>query len=333
MASSTRAATSTKLATDLTAIDGIGPTLAKRLQAAGIATVGNLAGQTAQRVASMLGPHSRVTAQRIRDEDWIGQARKLARAGRQPAQRARTRRTAADEQSPRDRQVSSRRHVPGRRSSTTPAPGTQQHSLAFHVAFFIGPDDRVRRTEVHDDQTDTVEQWAGWDLDSLTAYLNERLGQRLATATNTIATTAEPEPKPVTFHTLGPVAQGTHRSFGREGDPLRVLLDFSVHDIIDLETAPRFDYVVSVRARKVGQPEGVQIGTQHGAGTLDRNIIIEWPGEGLPCGLHYFQADLYLHPHNQPGNPAVAHHRHRGALIHIAPARQPARAEIATSRP
>jgi hypothetical protein len=333
MASTTRATTSSKLATDLTAIDGIGPTLAKRLKAAGIATVGDLASQTAQRVADTLGPHSRVTAQRIRDEDWIGQARKLARAGRQPGKGARTRRTAADQRAPRDRRAPSRRQVPGRKSSTTAAPDTQRHALAFHVAFVIGPDDRARRTEVHDDQTDTVEQWAGWDLDALTAYLNQRLGEQLTTAPKTIATNAEPESKHVTFHTLGPIVEGTPRSFGREGDPLRVLLDFSVHDIDDVETTPRFDYVVTVQARKVGQTEGVQIGTQHGAGTLDRQVIIEWPCEGLPRGLHYFQADLHLHPHNQPGKPAVAHHRHRGALIHIAPARQPARAENATSRP
>jgi hypothetical protein len=331
MASTARAARSTKLATDLTAIEGIGPTLAKRLQAAGIAAVGDLAGQTAQRVASMLGPDRRVTAQRIRDEDWIGQARKLARSGRQRAEGARTRRTAADERAPQDRQAPSRRQVPGRKSSKTAAPGTQRHALAFHVAFVIGPDDRARRTEVHDDQTDTVKQWAGWDLDALTAYLNQRLGEQLTTAPKAMATTAEPEPKQVTFYTLAPIVEGTPRSFGREGDPLRVLLDFSVHDIDDVETTLRFDYVVNVQARKVGQTESVQIGTQRGAGTLDRHVIIEWPCEDLPCGLHYFQADLCLHPHNQPGIPAVAHHRHRGALIHIAPARQPA-PEIATSR-
>ncbi len=62
---------------DFTQIGGIGPVYAHALYALGIRTFGDLAHQDADILAKRLEAH--VSVERIRHEDWIGQARELSR--------------------------------------------------------------------------------------------------------------------------------------------------------------------------------------------------------------------------------------------------------------
>jgi|FLYN01.1.fsa_nt_gi large subunit ribosomal protein L21 len=62
---------------DLTLINGIGPAFEKALNAAGIYTFTQLAEQDPDDLASRLT--ARITAERIRRDRWIEQARELAR--------------------------------------------------------------------------------------------------------------------------------------------------------------------------------------------------------------------------------------------------------------
>jgi hypothetical protein len=64
---------------DLTRINDIGPRFADALHAIGIITYAQLAQQTPDALAKKLTPHVRVTAQRIQDKDWVGQAAQFAR--------------------------------------------------------------------------------------------------------------------------------------------------------------------------------------------------------------------------------------------------------------
>jgi predicted flap endonuclease-1-like 5' DNA nuclease len=61
---------------DLTLINGIGPAFEKALNAAGIHTFAQLAHQNPEGLASQIA--TRVTADRIRRDRWIEQARELA---------------------------------------------------------------------------------------------------------------------------------------------------------------------------------------------------------------------------------------------------------------
>jgi predicted flap endonuclease-1-like 5' DNA nuclease len=63
-------------ADDLTIIEGIGPAYAKALNAIEIKTFAELAAQNADDLASRM--QTRVTADRIRQDDWIGQAKQLS---------------------------------------------------------------------------------------------------------------------------------------------------------------------------------------------------------------------------------------------------------------
>ena len=62
---------------DLTVIDGIGPTYARALKESGIVSYADLARQNPAELSQRL--EGRVSASRIRNQDWIGQARQLSR--------------------------------------------------------------------------------------------------------------------------------------------------------------------------------------------------------------------------------------------------------------
>lgn len=63
---------------DLTQIKDIGPRFAAALATIGITSFKQLAAETPHALAEKLAPHVTVRAQRIRDNDWIGQATQLA---------------------------------------------------------------------------------------------------------------------------------------------------------------------------------------------------------------------------------------------------------------
>jgi len=64
---------------DLTQINDIGPRFAEALRRAGITRFAQLAKETPEGLAERLAPMINVRAQRIRNNDWIGQAAQLAR--------------------------------------------------------------------------------------------------------------------------------------------------------------------------------------------------------------------------------------------------------------
>lgn len=63
---------------DLTRINGIGPRFAEALTTIGVLSFTQLANQTPESLAEQLAVHVNITAQRIRDNDWIGQAAQLS---------------------------------------------------------------------------------------------------------------------------------------------------------------------------------------------------------------------------------------------------------------
>lgn len=67
-------------ADDFTVIRGIGPRFAQALRDGGIMTFSALAGETPESLAERMAPYASVRPQRIRDFDWIGQAKVYATA-------------------------------------------------------------------------------------------------------------------------------------------------------------------------------------------------------------------------------------------------------------
>lgn len=63
---------------DLTNIRGIGPHYAQALHAIGVTRFDQLAHETPEALAERLAAHATISAQRIREYDWIGQAARKA---------------------------------------------------------------------------------------------------------------------------------------------------------------------------------------------------------------------------------------------------------------
>ena len=55
------------------------------------------------------------------------------------------------------------------------APVPRQHYAAFHVEFLLESDNSVRRTKVHQHQTDARDAWSGWDEERLLSFLRDRI--------------------------------------------------------------------------------------------------------------------------------------------------------------
>lgn len=55
------------------------------------------------------------------------------------------------------------------------ASGPRQHYAAFHVEFLLESDNSVRRTRVHQHQTDARDTWPGWDEERLLSFLRDRI--------------------------------------------------------------------------------------------------------------------------------------------------------------
>jgi predicted flap endonuclease-1-like 5' DNA nuclease len=51
----------------------------------------------------------------------------------------------------------------------------RQHYAAFHVEFLLESDNSVRRTKVHQHQTDARDAWSGWDEERLLSFLRDRI--------------------------------------------------------------------------------------------------------------------------------------------------------------
>lgn len=67
---------------DLTRIKDIGPRFAQALRDAGIISFAQLADMTPETLAERLAPFVAVRPERIRNNDWIGQARRLANSSK-----------------------------------------------------------------------------------------------------------------------------------------------------------------------------------------------------------------------------------------------------------
>ena len=55
------------------------------------------------------------------------------------------------------------------------ASAPRQHYAAFHVEFLLESDNSVRRTKVHQHQTDARDAWPGWDAERLLSFLRDRI--------------------------------------------------------------------------------------------------------------------------------------------------------------
>jgi hypothetical protein len=285
---------------DFRRIAGIGPALERRLHDAGILSYHDLAEQTPEEITAALTDVTGVSPQRIASQDWTGQARRLA--GPPPE-----------------------------------APDPSQRYASFHVEFLLDPDLGVRRTKIHDHQTDTDDTWPGWDEDRLLALLRDRVPVAAARepATAELQPPAPPSmrqppaatastdlpPPALRIEELSPVRDGQRGDIRRPDEPISVQLTLRAEPS-DTPHAAAVDFTAELTARsKLGHNQRWSLGTTHGTIRGDEPLSVELTGPPLPPGLYRLVAIVAVysadhHPEAQP----LFRRDVSGGLIHVAEA-------------
>lgn len=134
---------------DFRLIKGIGPALGVRLHEAGILTYRQLASLTPDELASRVNG---LSAKQIAQQDWQGQARKLA----------------------------SKKSPPKSFKNAAPKKAVRQHYENFTLEFLVDEKHAVRRTRVAHIQSGDADTWAGWEARQLVDFLARHTGVRVA---------------------------------------------------------------------------------------------------------------------------------------------------------
>jgi Helix-hairpin-helix domain len=265
---------------DFARIDGIGPKIAQRLRLAGIRTYEDLATRTPEEIATFLVDVGGVSPQRIANQDWTGQARRLA--GPAP-------------------------------ESSEPT----QHYASFHIELLLDADNNVRRTKVRHHQSDTDDAWPGWEEARLLRFLREQIPLTSAEQPTDAAT---PQSSPsffVRIEELAPVP-GDESAYVRQPDqpvPVRLTLNVVPTDGPHDATV---DFTAEVAARKLGLERSWPLGTSHGAARVNDPLSVDVMGPPLPLGLYRLVATVVLFPaHHNPKEPPLLRRSATGGIMRI----------------
>ena len=277
----------TRPSDDLQSINGIGPTVARRLHKSDVVTYSDLAALTPAGIAELLTDVAGVSAARIAKQDWIGQARRLVGGPTQAS------------------------HLGEHR------PERHQRHVTFHVELVVGPDDGIRRTHVHHQQSDITDTWAGWQPEQLIAFLHHR-------ASIDEPATVEPgpvlAPSPIRVESLGPNDRGPRTNFTSDDEPTAIQFTLLVDPVEGLDAAA-VDFTAGVVARTVGGVARHPVDVTAGSVAISTPISVELTGPPLPPGLHFLEADIALYvADHAPDDEPLCRRRVPGALIHVSKA-------------
>jgi hypothetical protein len=224
----------------------------------------------------------------------------------------------------------------------------RQHYAAFHVEFLLESDNSVRRTKVHQHQTDARDAWSGWDEERLLSFLRDRIPLPAAAApadapdlesahTQTPGqrpTSAEPAPTgqlstPAPDHLpswslnieeLAPIRNGQHSYIMSPNEPSSVRLTMRINParapIRDI-----FDFSATIVARNFAGHDRLPIGTTHGTVRVSDPVSVEVTGPALPADLYRLVATVDIYPaDHSPKKPPLYRKRASGDLMQIADA-------------
>jgi hypothetical protein len=262
---------------DFKLITGIGPAIERRLHDGGIRTFAQLAASSSPKIAVLVADVKGLSAERIAQQDWIGQARELAL---EP--------------------------VPAKFHHSAAPPGNRQHYATFTVELLLDEDNNVRRTRVQHIQSgdDEPKTWAGWDARRMVEFIVQHAALRLPAAKPTPAVTATsaPAPPPVTpvsgsgiprlhdLETWLPDDAAGTRSILRHDQPFSVRLTLDLTEVAAPSHAP-FDYTAAVYAKDLRGGPRRTVGEAYGTIIMSEDpLTIAIKGRPLPRGIYRLEA-------------------------------------------
>lgn len=152
-------------ADDFKVIPAIGPGIERRLHKAGIQTFAQLATRSPAEIATLVADLAGMSAERIAQLDWIGQARDLA--------------SELVEINPQAEGTFVREH---------------QHYATFTLELLLDEDNNVRRTRMVHIQDQEEESWAGWEATRMINLVIKQAGLQLPVNEPTPAVVVTNEP-------------------------------------------------------------------------------------------------------------------------------------------
>src|SRR5690349_340302 len=157
-------------ADDFTQISGIGKILDRRLHEAGVNSYADLAALNPERIASLLAEPAAIRPGRIADEDWTGQAARLA------AETAEDQPGAADREAGDDIPAAAQ-DVPGRSpEASAAADAADPHYQSFVVRILLHESNgRIASTTVQHVGSGTERRWPGLDKTALLGFISSYL--------------------------------------------------------------------------------------------------------------------------------------------------------------
>ena len=300
-------------ADDLILISGIGPTLAGRLYKAGIRTYTQLASLSPVELAAKVNG---LSVKQVVRQDWIGQARKLAR--KEPRSQPHKKETA-------------RLMI-------------RQHYQNFTIEFLLDGKNTTHRTRVVHIQSGDADTWAGWQaeqlLDFLARHANIRIvapkletpqivateGEALSDIRSesrpTLISTANPVPLfPATPHLSSgvdlakPISQSLHAMdltgtlrlgnlrvmpidsdvpifFIHEQEPYRLGFTLDLTDVVAPNDIP-VSYKATILCKQIGGSVHFENETS-GTFSMSTNAALLLPGTSLLSGIYRLDAFVSL---------------------------------------
>ncbi len=224
----------------------------------------------------------------------------------------------------------------------------RQHYAAFHVEFLLESDNSVRRTKVHQHQTDAQDAWPGWDEERLLSFLRDRIplpaaaapadepGLELAHTQTADQGPASAEPAPtgqpsapvpdrppswsLSIEELAPIRDGQRSCSLSLNEPSAVRLTMRINPI-DTPIHDSFDFSATVVARTFGGHDRSPLGTTHGTVRVSDPVSVELTGPALPADLYRLVVTVDIYPaDHSPEDPPLYRKRASGDLMQIADA-------------
>jgi len=281
---------------DLQKIAGIGGAVAARLTDAGVATYGDLASHTPQRLAAL----TRVPSGKIVSQDWIGQARRLADS------------VLAE---PEGQQKYATFHV----ELLIDADNTVRRTKTRHYQTdtedsWPGWDDR-RLIAV-------IRRKAALDTPAGPTAEPPPPARPGPPAPSALPAPATPPAPPVHADGPAPAEEGTDGRFRLASQPTAVRMTLRVGPGLD---AGDVDYTAEVAARSLADGHRHPLVPASGTAVIDQRVALELAGPPLPPGIYRLEATVVIYRHgHRPGDSPLGRNHVLGDLVHVAPPRPPA---------
>lgn len=303
---------------DFTRVSGIGKVLDRRLHQAGVTSYADLAGLNPEEIASLLADGGAVSAGRIGNEDWTGQAAKLAQEAVMPQA------ATVEEEAVTPSTQGAAASLPG---APAAADATGLHYESFVVRILLhDADGRIASTTVQHVGSATERRWPGLDkpglLDFISAYLSP--GAATPPPARQINGPGEQAPPEVPAPTLldeqavqpknGPVARQAGPGAAsraspamlsdvpltlardlrvpRSGEPFTVSITLDLADI-EPPAEPRVRFSTVVLARPLSKAAAQVVSRGEGIVSSDAPLI-KLHSAGLPAGTYRLEALVHL---------------------------------------